>query len=324
MLASRSRQAGQGDDTTFMTPIHSARQRMWLKPAIASLRAAAWGMLLCAGMSQADTGIGLAISGAGDSFEAHFSEALSARLHEQNESHHWRTAERSELLIALGDDAFRHALTLRRPVLGVFVSRQVALDAYASGCACSAFFQEADPVRQLRLARLLFPGARRIALVTSPQSAWNAGLLLAHAEAQDLVIEHHTAVNARDLARALPRWLAQTDLLLAVHDPALYSPDTARLVLLTSYRQNKPVIGPDEFFVQAGSVASSYTSGTDMVEQVADAVIRFRQRGRLPPPDFSEQISVRINEHVARTYEVPLQDPAAQAQQLMQELEAPR
>ncbi|MBZ2189517.1 hypothetical protein K8B33_10450 [Alcanivorax sp. JB21] len=292
---------------------------MRLTRAIACLRAVVWGMLLCACVARADTGIALAVSGAGDTFQTRFGEALSASLQEKGERHHWRAPARSELLIALGDDAFRGALMLQRPVLGVFVSRQVALDAYASGCACSAFFQEADPVRQLRLARLLFPGARRIALVTSPQSAWNAGLLLAHAEAHDLLIEHHTAVNAGDLARGLPRWLAQADLLLAVHDPELYSPETARLVLLTSYRQNKPVIGPDEFFVQAGSVASSYTSGADMVDQVADAVARFRKRGRLPPPDFSDHISVRLNEHVARTYEVPLQDPGSLAQQLMRQ-----
>ncbi|MCH8544213.1 MAG: hypothetical protein LAT61_11640 [Alcanivorax sp.] len=293
---------------------------MWLTATIAGVRAAMLGVVLWTalwvGVAQADKGIGLALSGAGDTFQARFGDALSARLEEKGERPLWRTPERSELLIALGDDAFRRALSLQRPVLGVFVSRQVALDAYASGCACSAFFQEADPVRQLRLARILFPAARRIALVTSPHSAWNAGLLLAHAESQDLVIEHHTAANAAELARSLPRWLAQADLLLAVHDPELYSPDTARLVLLTSYRQSKPVIGPDEFFVQAGSVASSYTSGADMVDQVAAAVVRFRQRGRLPPPDFSDHVSVRLNEHVARTYEVPLQAPESLARQL--------
>ena len=316
MVICRSAETGQGDHKASMQPLHSARHGMWLTAILASLRAAMLGVMLWAGGAQADASIGLALSGAGDTFQERFGEALSARLEEKGVVPRWQAPERSQLLIALGDDAFRRALSLQRPVLGVFVSRQVALDAYASGCACSAFFQEADPVRQLRLARILFPGARRIALVTSPHSAWNAGLLLAHAESQDLAIEHHTVANAAELARSLPRWLAQSDLLLAVHDPDLYSPDTARLVLLTSYRQSKPVIGPDEFFVQAGSVASSYTSGADMVDQVANAVVRFGERGRLPPPDFSDHVSVRINEHVARTYDVPLQDPASLAQQL--------
>ncbi|WP_162925665.1 hypothetical protein [Isoalcanivorax indicus] len=263
----------------------------------------------------------LALLGGDEAFQARFGAALAEQLVERGEGEiGWQAPRRSDLIVALGDDAFTRALSYQRPVIGVFVSRDVALEAYSAGCACTAFFAEADPVRQLRLARLMFPAAQRIGLVTGPHSAWAAGLLQTDAESAGLILVHEAVAGPADMARQLPRLLSRVDLLIAVGDSALYGPDTARTVLLTSYRQGRPVIGPDEFFVQAGSVATTYTGGADMVEQVADTISRFRRRGaargRLPPPDFGSRFSVRVNEHVARTYDVPERDADALAADL--------
>lgn len=263
----------------------------------------------------------LALLGGSESYRERFTEALRGEMAELGAADAaFAEPRRSDLLLALGDEAFLDALRLRRPVLGLFVSREVALEAFTAGCACSAFFSESDPVRQLRLARMLFPGTHRIGLITSPDSSWVAGLLAPYAERESLTLVHTDVPDGNALARELPRLLAQTDLLLAVSDPQLYTAGTARLVLLTSYRQNKPVIGPDELFVQAGSVATTYSSGEDMVRQAARAILDFHQRGRLPPPDFPRVFSVLLNRHVARSYGVPVMEEPS----LQQQLEAER
>ncbi|MBA3979490.1 MAG: hypothetical protein C0462_02710 [Alcanivorax sp.] len=270
-------------------------------------------------------GLRLAIMGGDEAFQTRFGSALAEELKARGQGEvSWQAPRRSDLIVAVGDDAFRRALSHQRPLIGIHVSRDVALDAYTAGCSCTAFFSEADPVRQLWLARRMFPSAQRVGLITGPHSAWVAGLLQADAEAAGLLLVHEPVADAAEMTRRLPRLLPRVDVLLAVGDPALYSPDTARTVLLTSYRQGRPVIGPDEFFVQAGSVATTYSTGADMVAQVADTISRFRHRsasrGRLPPPDFGGRFSVRVNEHVARTYEAALVDEAA----LEAELEAGR
>lgn len=259
----------------------------------------------------------LAVVGGTEEFRAHFTTALSEQLVAGGlPAPAIAAPRRSDLVLALGDEAFQEALHLNRPVLGLFVSRNVALEAFTAGCACSAFFSEADPVRQLRLAQALFPAARRIGLITSPETSWVAGLLAPYAERESLLLVHTALADSNALARELPRLLPQVDLLLAVGDERLYSEATARLILLTSYRQNKPVIGPDELFVHAGSVATSYSSGADMVEQAARAVLDFAERGRLPPPDFANVFSLRLNSHVVRAYDVPMVDPDALQRQL--------
>lgn len=259
----------------------------------------------------------LALVGGTEEFRAQFVTALSHELEAAGlAAPAIVTPRRSELVLALGDEAFQDALQLNRPVLGLFVSRHVALEAFTAGCACSAFFSEADPVRQLRLARALFPAAGRIGLITGPDTGWVAGLLAPYAQREALSLVHVALPDSNALARELPRLLPQVDLLLAINDAQLYSVATARLVLLTSYRQGKPVIGPDELFVQAGSVATSYSSGADMVEQTAQALLDFTERGRLPPPDFPAVFSLRLNSHVVRTYDVPLVDTDALQRQL--------
>lgn len=275
-------------------------------------------LLLClAAQGAGASGVKLAITGASDGFRERFSVALNeelARLSGDNIS--WVEPRKADLTLALGDTAFREALVLRRPVLGLFVSRDVALEAFTAGCGCSAFFSETDPIRQLRLVRLLFPGAYRIGVLTSPGSAWVDGLLGPYAESREITVVHKEVADSNALARELPRLLSQVDVLLAVNDPQLYTAGTARLILLTSYRQNKPVIGPDELFVQAGSVATTFTSGDDMVRQAARAVADYGTRRRLPPPDFATVFSVQVNQHVARSYAVPVLNEQALRQQL--------
>lgn len=273
-------------------------------------------LLLC--LAQGASAVSrLAVVGGTEEFRAHFTTALSAQLVAGGLPTPTIAApHRSDLVLALGDEAFQEALHLNRPVLGLFISRNIALEAFTAGCACSAFFSEADPVRQLRLAQALFPAARRIGLITSPETSWVAGLLAPYAERESLLLVHTALADSNALARELPRLLPQVDLLLAVGDERLYSEATARLILLTSYRQNKPVIGPDELFVYAGSVATSYSSGADMVKQAARAVLDFAERGRLPPPDFASVFSLRLNSHVVRAYDVPMVDPDALQRQL--------
>ena len=302
------------DDTMAQATVQQQGRRTgWRSVAVCLL-------LGCATLAQGD-GPRLGMAGGDEAHRARFTDALETALQARGlPAPVWQGGRRSELLIALGDDAFRDALTRQRPVVGVFVSRTVALEAYTAGCVCTAFFSEADPARQLHLARLMFPGARRVGLFTGPDSAWAAGLLQAGIADDDWVLVHETARDAADLTRRLPRLLAQVDVLLAVSDPALYNADNARTLLLTSYRQGRPVIGPDDFMVQAGGVATTYSSGLDQVEDVADLLARLQARGslqgRLPPPDFGRHFSVRVNAHVARSYDVPLVDPAALGRQL--------
>lgn len=236
-------------------------------------------------------------------------ERFSALL--QQELAEWDIAltepEDGDMVVAVGSAAFRWALKGRRPVIAVDVPREELLEAWRRGCTCTGLFGEIDPALQLRLISELLPAASRVGLLLGPESRWAGPYLLGYADHLGLSLETRTVEHRDALGAGLARLLPRVDLLLAVADSELYSPATARLVLLTGYRQNRPVVGPDAAFVEAGSVASMYYPREDLAAEVARWLATFRDEGRLPAPAFPGAVSVAVNERVARTFELPVE-----------------
>ena len=94
-------------------------------------------------------------------------------------------------------------------------------------------------------------------------------------------------------------------------DDALLGPDAAKLVLLTSYRQRRPVFGPDLTFVNAGSVASYYASGSDLVSEAVQRLRVYADTGEWGASAFVSRPSVVVNEHVASSFDMHYRESGA-------------
>ena len=78
-----------------------------------------------------------------------------------------------DLVLALGEQAFRDALTADGPpVLGLAVPRRAADRLITDDCRCSAIWQGVPLDTQLALLRALLPEARRIGILRAPHSVW--------------------------------------------------------------------------------------------------------------------------------------------------------
>lgn len=91
-------------------------------------------------------------------------------------------------------------------------------------------------------------------------------------------------------------------------DGQLFGPGTAKLVLLTSYRLRRPVFGPDRAYVQAGSAASLYASGSDLVAETMVHLQFFHSSKRLRRSGFVHTPTVAVNEHVASSFDMVFHD----------------
>lgn len=254
----------------------------------------------------------VAVLGSSDQLRAEFAAALTAVADQVT----LVPPAAAQLWVALGDDAFQQALAGDRPVWGVGIARAQLLAALERGCHCSGSFAENDPHRQLQLLHWLFPRAKRVGVLVGPDSQWQLQGLQDSARALDLQLQVQAVTDQTSMARQLPRLLAHTDVLLGVSDSALFNAASARLVLLTGYRQQVPVVGPGEVFVRAGSVASSYSTLEDYAADAALALTTFRAQRRWPQARFPVHFSVLVNQHVARAYDVPWLDEQ-QLQQLL-------
>lgn len=210
------------------------------------------------------------------------------------------------LHIALGDDALPDACAAGVPVIAVQVGRE-ALRWREQGCRLVALWASPDPQVQVRLARQLLPRARRFGLLLSAESSHLLDSLKAQARRDQLRLEVEVVDDAASLPVALAGLLPKVDALLAVPDPRVFNADTARLILMTSYRQGKPLIGPDDHWVRAGALASTYLAAGDVLSTVETLVDDFARGGDLGDDRYVTP-SIEINAHIARTFSLPLPD----------------
>ncbi|WP_011589133.1 hypothetical protein [Alcanivorax borkumensis] len=210
--------------------------------------------------------------------------------------------EAADVLVALGDAAFSGALVHGKPLLGIYVSRALSEDAERQGCQCAAVWAGVSLLDQLRMVHTMMPLARRVGVVMGTNSVWPIEVVRRHRGA--IKLESLPVNNARDLGNTLRENLNHLDAIVLPVDDALLGPDAAKLVLLTSYRQRRPVFGPDLTFVNAGSVASYFASGSDLVSEGAQRLHYFANNRQWQASSFVVRPSVVVNEHVARGFDM--------------------
>jgi ABC-type uncharacterized transport system substrate-binding protein len=95
--------------------------------------------------------------------------------------------------------------------------------------------------------------------------------------------------------------LTASDILLALPDSVVFTRDTARSVLLATYRYQRPLIGFSQAYVNAGALAAAFSSPAQIARQTAE-LLQSLPAGRtaLPAPVYPTYFSVAVNRSVAR------------------------
>lgn len=229
----------------------------------------------------------------------------------------------ARVVVAVGAAAFREeaARNTQVPVIGVALTRHAWRQVPAG--KHTAVFWDPDPVRQLRLVRALMPGAKRVGVMSGATDDALTAALQREAKRLGLVIVSSEPVQAATLSRQLNKVLAGSDVLLGIDDPGVFSAQTGKTVLLTSYRHGKPVIGPSAAWVEAGSVASLASRLPDAIDMVSQWIPSLLSGNELPAPQYPRTYGVATNASVARSMQMSLPS-ALSLEALASEREEPR
>ena len=215
---------------------------------------------------------------------------------------------RRMVLVAIGPTALRDAAL--RPcdcvVISAFTSSQVWRDVMAQvapgrAASMTAIYAEPAPADQLALIALLYHRPARVAAIVADPRFFATTL----AGAADL----YAFAEGDDINRLLNR-IAQTDVLLALPDNAVFNAENIRNILLSTYRHKQAVVGFSSDMVRAGALASTYSDIDDINVQVAETVAHFVATGALPPPQFPRYFQTVVNEGVARSLDVQVDSAA--------------
>jgi hypothetical protein len=218
---------------------------------------------------------------------------------------------RRMLYVAIGPAALREVASRRCDcvVISAFTSSQVyrsimAKSAAARGgahpVASTAVYAEPAPGDQLRLAALLYRRPVRVAAILGSDTAFLRPAL----EVDKVAV---LDAGGEDINRLLNQ-IAQTDVLLALPDSAVYNTENIRNILLSTYRHKQGVIGFSSDMVKAGALASTYSEIEDIDAQVAEIASAYVAGGELAPPQFPRYFRTIVNEGVARSLDLQVSD----------------
>jgi hypothetical protein len=215
---------------------------------------------------------------------------------------------RRMVYVTVGPEALRRVAAQHCDcvVISTFTSSQVVraivgkLPA-ARAAAFTAVYAEPAPGDQLRLAAQLYGRPVRVAAILGADTAF---LKPALEGGQVTVLD----AGADDDINRLLGQIAQTDVLLALPDSAVYNTENFRNILLSTYRHKQGVIGFSSDMVKAGALATTYSEVEDINAQATEMAASYVTGGELPPPQFPRYFRTIVNEGVARSLDIAVPD----------------
>lgn len=215
--------------------------------------------------------------------------------------------------MALGVQALRQALDkgVRGPAIAVLTSAQAQRLGLPSRDrpGWSVLYTDPSPLCQFQLIDALFERKVTVGVLLSEasihlersltQAATSTGmnLLLAKVNPQD------------NMVRAINR-IGDAQVLLAVADTQLYTPDSLRAVLESTYRRGLPVIGFSPATVSAGTLATACSDVGDVAADLMDWAEGLRTASASAPGEarHCKYWKIKVNDSVARSLGIPLSE----------------
>lgn len=195
-------------------------------------------------------------------------------------------AGRAAVLVLLAPRAAIEALPWARP----------------PGQRTSAVYLDQPFRRPLSLIRMIWPRADRVGVLLAESEAGSDTGQALHTEAsrQGISLQVEPVADERDLPQALRRLLAQVQVLLLTPDPAVVNELSARLILVSSYRQNIPVVAFSRGLVNAGAVVSVVSDPHDIGREGGLLARHWNPlSGALPAARHATRFDLALNHRVA-------------------------
>jgi ABC-type uncharacterized transport system substrate-binding protein len=190
------------------------------------------------------------------------------------------------------------------PLLSILVPRlafeRIASPARLRAGTLSAVFLDQPPGRQMELIRLALPGRHTVGLLVGGESTPHIPGLEKAAIERELQIVVALAPPS-GLAASLQTLLGDTDVLLALPDPAVFNSQTAASILTASYRRQVPLIGFSPAYVRAGALAAVYSTPAQVGARGGEVLRQAMAARTLPPPQWPREFLVTVNQDVAHS-----------------------
>jgi len=216
------------------------------------------------------------------------------------------SGENNRLLVTLGQPAAEAVGRLHSglPTLSAYLTREQSLDLQYRDQ--SAILLDQPLIRYLAFCKLLL-SANTVGTIDANEITLNASQV-ALLDRLDFELKQYRIDASNKLLPVLRRLLRENDALLMLPRQAIYNRDTLKGILLTSYRNRKPVISYSPAHVKSGALASIYSSPTDIGKHLAQLINKKLQDPSfdIPAYEYARFYSITTNRRVARSLGIDL------------------
>lgn len=237
-------------------------------------------------------------------------EEVDLQQHEREASALLQKAKRERVVITLGTAATEAALAENRSlsiVAGLILNVELLGKA---GNATGVVLQIPPKVQFEWMQRVLRPSAK-VGVLYNPQENQQRveeAQRAAHEDRFELLAFQVTAPQL--LPSALENAVSRSDALWVIPDSLVVSPETAKTLLLASFRNRVPMIGLSSAWVKAGALFALDWDYEDVGAQCAELAIQ-AMAGKRPgaiPPINARRFTYAVNLKTAREMRVELSD----------------
>jgi len=230
-----------------------------------------------------------------------------------------------DLFVPVGVRATEATLQARvgAPIFAALLPRatynHLKKDPAAKDRTFSAIYLDQPLSRRFALISEALPGRRKVGVLLGPDSFAELRTLQAAARDSGMTLFAEQVREPDELLPALKRVLTDSEVLLAVPDPLVFSKSTAQSILLTSYRAQNPLVGYSQSYVSAGALLGVYSTPAQIGQQAAELVLMLARSGAvtLPPPQYPKYFSVGVNTQVARSMGLAIEPESVLLERLM-------
>lgn len=217
-----------------------------------------------------------------------------------------------DYVIAIGAKQAVHADLLKYPKrIAVMLTAKQA----ESADVASSIFIEPPLARQLKLANLLIPGSKKLGLLVSNDDDKNR-IFTTLTGAEQQILKVINIEDYENINQALFHVLKDTRLLLGHYDNRIYNAKNIKNILMTSYRQQKVLIGPSRAYLKAGSFSTTFSDLSHIAQRIIDVVEHHKNSGQWLKSGYNPHYRILFNPQVARSLNIRVLDEALLQQKM--------
>ena len=161
----------------------------------------------------------------------------------------------------------------------------------------------------LKFIKLLLP-EKKIGIIRIKTDQLNTATLKEIEHKLDITLNQHLYSIPAKPIKIVRQLLRSNDVLLSLPERNIYNRQSLKGILLTSYRQGKPVISYSPAHVKSGALAAIYASPENIGRQVASIINKFHKKDHFSPDKlmYSNTFNVAINRQVENSLQLKLPD----------------